>query len=127
MTFLLLRLKEEELTNLYETYCQNKPRADDLIVEFAEDIDLVSIVIFILTYMSRMRLAATNQAQQNGFLSESVNLKQSVADRCTFYGRKDSVDHQPFKYLFFAMSLSPNQMRDRLPLHLSFSCFFVLR
>ena len=34
----------------------------------------------------------------------------------TFYGRRKSEDHQPLKFLFFVLSLSPNQMRDRLPL-----------
>ena len=60
-------------------------------------------------------------------LQSELNTTDSFVNLCicnkggliflTFYGRRKSEDHQPFNFLFFVLSLSPNQMRDRLPLN----------
>ena len=59
-----------------------------------------------------------SELNNNGFLCESVYLKQRRANLLDFLPPIESqriISHSNFLILF-VLSLSPNQMRDRLPL-----------
>ena len=46
LVMLYIDFQEDQLTSLYETYCQNKPHADDLLADLGEEIDQVRIIHF---------------------------------------------------------------------------------